>query len=449
MTVERGAFLRRRIRRRLAGMEVAGTPARRITPRQLLLVLAAIVGGGAIIGVGFALITYLTAISNVVPPDQLLARYSRGGARIYDRHGELMYEFVDELSGLRRPVKLDEISPWVTQATIAVEDPDFEENVGVNYRGLLRAAVENFTPFGSGFFGGSGGSSITQQLAKNVYIPREERLERSPVRKIKEAAIAIELTERYPKNQILEWYVNSISYGGLYVGIEAASEGYFGKKAKDLSLAEAALLAGIPQSPARYDPFAASNLDKNGHLIPDGWAKWRQGEVLGLMVRHGAISQAQADEALGASLTFNANRFDIEAPHFVLGRIAEELRRRFGENALRDQGLEVTTTIDLSLQHKTEATLNKTIADFGDAAGAHNGAFVGLDPKTGQILTYVGSRDYFDDKIEGRNDNVVARNSPGSTLKPFTYMTAFMNGWGTGTAIMDTDRKSTRLNSSH
>ena len=128
MTVERGAFLRRRIRRRLAGMEVAGTPARRITPRQLLLVLAAIVGGGAIIGVGFALITYLTAISNVVPPDQLLARYSRGGARIYDRHGELMYEFVDELSGLRRPVKLDEISPWVTQATIAVEDPDFEKN---------------------------------------------------------------------------------------------------------------------------------------------------------------------------------------------------------------------------------------------------------------------------------------------------------------------------------
>ncbi|MGE3855456.1 MAG: transglycosylase domain-containing protein [Dehalococcoidia bacterium] len=439
MSVGRSTALRRRMRRRM-GAEAGGGGAARgfISGMRLLLILGVLGAAIGIGGVGFAAMTYTTAMNDVVPPDQLLARYSRGGARIYDRHGELMYEFVDELSGLRRPVKLDQISPWLTKATISVEDPDFEENVGVNYRGLARAAMENFTPFGTGFLEGSGGSSITQQLAKNVYIPREERTERSVTRKIKEAAIAIELTNRYSKDQILEWYVNSISYGGLYVGIEAASEGYFGKPAKELTLPEAALLAGIPQSPARYDPFSASNLDSKGQLIKDGWAKWRQGEVLGLMVRRGVITQAEADAALDAPLQFKADRFEIEAPHFVLGRIAEEIRRRFGERALRDQGLEVVTTLDLKLQHRAEEIINETLTDYGDAAGAHNGAFLGIDPKTGQILAYVGSRDYFNDEIEGRNDNVVARNSPGSTLKPFTYMTALMNGWGTRTTILDT-----------
>ncbi|MDA0302448.1 MAG: transglycosylase domain-containing protein, partial [Chloroflexi bacterium] len=333
---------------------------------------------------------------------------------------------------------LSEISPWLTKATISVEDPDFEENVGINYRGLARAAMENFTPFGGGFLEGSGGSSITQQLAKNVYIPREERLERSVTRKIEETAIAIELTNKYSKEQIFEWYLNSISYGGLYVGIEAASEGYFGKPAKDLTLPEAALLAGIPQSPAAYDPFSPENIDSKGQLFAEGYAKWRQGEVLKLMVRREVITQAESDAAFASPVQFNARRFEIEAPHFVLGRIAEELRRRFGERALRDQGLEVTTTLDLNLQHKAETIVAKTLTDFGDAAGAHNGAFVALDPKTGQILTYLGSRDYFDDEIEGRNDNVMARNSPGSTLKPFAYMGAFMNGWGTATTILDT-----------
>ena len=437
--IGRSAVLHRRIRRRILGEGTAPQGGRGLLNGMRILMALLVMGGGlSAAGIAFAAMTYTAAIGDVVPPEQLLARYSRGGARIYDRHGALLYEFVDELSGLRRPVKLDQISPWVTKATIAVEDPDFDKNVGINYRGLARAAMENFTPIGGSFFGGSGGSSITQQLAKNVYIPREERLQRSVSRKIKETAIAIELTNRYPKQQILEWYLNAISYGGLYVGIEAAAEGYFGKKASELTLPEAALLAGIPQSPAAYDPFSASNIDASGQLIPDGYAKWRQGEVLILMVRRGAITQAEADTARAAPLKFNAQRFDIEAPHFVLGRIAEELRQRFGDRALRDQGLEVTTTLDLKLQHRAEEIVGKALADSGDAAGAHNGAYIALDPKTGQILTYMGSRDYFDDKIEGRNDNVMARNSPGSTLKPFTYMTALMNGWGTGTMILDT-----------
>ncbi len=387
----------------------------------LLLMLAGI-SGAAVYGVA----QYDEIADSVVPPAELLDQLPRGGARIYDRHGVLLYEFVDELSGLRRPVPLAEISPWLVQATIATEDQNFFENNGLNVRGLARAALENFSPFRNDFLQGSGGSSITQQLAKNIYIPREERAERSVDRKVKETVIALELTRQYDKGQILEWYLNSISYGGIYVGIEAAAEGYFGKQASDLTLPEAALLAGIPQSPARFDPFSNFPL-----------AKIRQGDVLELMVRSGAITGEQAEAAAAAELIFKANRFDIEAPHFVLGRIAEEIEQRFGPRALYEDGLEVVTTLDLTLQHEGERVVEHWVGTFEEQSDGHNGALFALDPHNGQILVYVGSRDYFRDDIEGRNDNIVSQNSPGSTLKPFTYMTAFMNGWSTGTGIVD------------
>jgi len=394
---------------------------------SLLLVIAlASAGGAAIYGVN----RYDEIAEGVVPPAQLLDELPRGGARIYDRHGTLLYEFVDELSGLRRPVPLAEISPWLVQATISTEDQSFYENNGLNVRGLTRATLENFTPFGDDFLEGSGGSSITQQLAKNVYIPREERAERSVDRKLKETVIALELTRQYEKDQILEWYLNSISYGGIYVGIEAASEGYFGKTAAELTLPEAALLAGIPQSPVRFDPI--NNLPLS---------ELRQQEVLTLMVRAGAITPEQADAAAEAELVFKANRFDIEAPHFVLGRVAEEIEERFGARALYQDGLEVVTTLDLTLQHEGERVIEHWVSEFEVQSDGHNGALFALDPKTGQILVYVGSRDYFRDDIEGRNDNIVAQNSPGSTLKPFTYMAAFMKGWSTGTGIIDEPAK--------
>jgi len=424
------------------------------SPRTKMLLALGILLGTFVIAVGsvvggtglYAMSRYDEIASGVVPPEELIALYPRGGARIYDRHGEVLYEFVDELSGLRRPVGLDQISERVINATIAVEDPTFYENNGVNVRGLMRAGVENFAPFlvgdGGEFLQGSGGSSITQQLAKNVYIPREERTERSVDRKIKETVIAMELTERYSKDQILEWYLNSISYGGIYTGIEAAAEGYFGKTAAELSLAEASLLAGIPQSPALYDPFSPTNIDATtGELSETSLAKARQGEVLRLMTQRGYITQEESEAALAAPLAFSQRRFDIEAPHFVLGRIAEEITERFGDRALYDQGLEVTTSLDLNLQHMAEEILEAQITENGEVANLYNGAFVAIDPYTGEILTYVGSRDYFRDDIEGRNDNAVALNSPGSTLKPFTFMTTFMNGWGTGTAILDTPFK--------
>ena len=432
MTAGRRAVRRRSRRRRADGARGAAGGAR--LRRWLLLaagILALAATSGAAVAGGSALYgkqKYDEFVSGVAPPEELLATLPRGGARIYDRHGQLLYEFVDEFGGLRRPVPLEDISEWVVLATVATEDASFWENNGLNIRGLIRAGIENLTPLGdSDFFEGSGGSSITQQLAKNVYIPLEERTERTIERKLREAAIALELTGRYTKEQILEWYLNSISYGGVYVGIEAAAEGYFGKQASDLTLAEASLLAGIPASPARYDPIA--NL---------AVARARQQEVLNLMVRNGAVTEPQAARARAEEIVFKANRFEIEAPHFVLGRVAREIQLRFGERALYEHGLEVVTTLDLGLQREAQRILEARIAEFEESSDGRNGALLALDPATGQILVYAGSRDYFRDDIEGRNDNVTSLNSPGSTLKPFTYMTAFMQGWGTGHGILDT-----------
>ncbi|MGE3960177.1 MAG: penicillin-binding protein [Dehalococcoidia bacterium] len=404
----------------------------------VLFVSAGLVAGGTGL---YAMSRYDEIAADVVPPEQLIAEQSRGGARILDRNGALLYEFVDELSGLRRPVALEDMSQWLIDATVAVEDPTFYENNGLNTRGLVRATVENFAPFLMGdegeFLEGSGGSSITQQLAKNIYIPREERLERSVDRKIKETVIALELTKKYSKDQILEWYLNSIPYGGIYTGIEAAAQGYFDKSASELTLPEAALLAGIPQSPARYNPFSPENLDgESRQLSATSLAKARQAEVLRLMAENGVITQEEAEEALNAPLNFRQARFDIEAPHFVLGRIADEVTARFGERALYDQGLTIVTTLDLELQHIGEQIIEQYVTEYGEQANLFNGAFVAIDPRTGEILTYVGSRDYFRDDIEGRNDMAAAINSPGSTLKPFAFMTAFMNGWGTGTGVI-------------
>ncbi len=438
------SVLRRRLGRRGAGPTGEGGPQQR--SRAFVVVggvVASLVLAGVLVAGGLSIyaLTQYTKISRaVVPPEQLISQLPRGGARIYDRNGVLLYEFVDNLSGLRRPVPVGQMAPDLVKATISVEDPSFYENNGVNTRGLMRAAFENFTPFlGGDLLQGSGGSSITQQLAKNVYIPSEQRTDRTVDRKLRETVIAMELTKKYSKDQILEWYLNSISYSGIYVGVEAAAQGYFGKSSKEISLPEAALLAGIPQSPGIYNPVAPANFDATTRgLKNDSYAKNRQYDVLQLMVRRGEISQAQADSAYTEPIVFKANRFEILAPHFVLGRVASEITKRYGEKALFADGLEITTSIDINLQKRAEEILEEHIVDYGEQTKLFNGAFVAMNPRTGEILTYVGSRDYFRDDIQGRNDNAAAPNSPGSTLKPFTFLTAFQKGWSTGTTILDT-----------
>ena len=432
MSKRRHSAMRRRVRARAelrAGAKKSGTRSKVLIVLGGLFLFVMLAGGTVAGGVAiYGFNRYNEIADAVVPPEQLIAQLPSGGARVYDRNGELLYEFVDEFTGLRRPVPIEQISQSLILATVSVEDPSFYDNNGLNTRGLARAAIENLTPYGGEFLEGSGGSSITQQLAKNVYIPLDQRAERSIDRKIRETVIALELTDTYEKDQILSWYLNSISYGGIYTGIEAASQGYFDKTAAELTLAEAALLAGIPQRPALYYPF--DHIDPlTGQLAIGSPPRIRQSQVLDLMVQRGAITAAEAETARSTLIEFKPNRFDIKAPHWVLGRIAEEIRARFGEKALVADGLEVITTLDMNLQREAERILEEEILQVTQASNAQNGAFVAMDVATGQILAYVGSRDYFREDIEGRNDNAVAPSSPGSTLKPFTFMTAFMQGW--------------------
>jgi membrane peptidoglycan carboxypeptidase len=417
-------------------------------PRWLMaLVALGLIGfAGAIVLVIVGFAYYQKYADELVAPDELAINQPSYGAKIYDRNGKLLYEYVDDKSGLRRPVKLDAVANAFLAATIATEDDSFFTNPGINIKGLVRAAWENSPFSGAGsLFEGSGGSSITQQLVKNVYIPADERQKRSIDRKIKEIVDAIELTNRYSKSQILEWYVNQISYGGVYNGVEAASEGYFGKPAKDLTLAEAALLAGLPQSPAEYDPV--------NH--PEA-AMERRDTILDLMQRQGKIQigeneyfEVTPDQLAAAKaepVSIAVKRFPIEAPHFVLQYIEPQLVQLFGKAALYQDGLVVTTSLDLDLQHEASAALEDRITapapggqSYEDISNSHNGAVVAMDPKTGEILAMVGSRDYFRDDIQGKNNNATALNSPGSSLKPFVYLSSFMNlGWGPGTFALDT-----------
>ncbi|HEX5368171.1 MAG TPA: transglycosylase domain-containing protein, partial [Dehalococcoidia bacterium] len=386
-----------------------------------------------------ALLNYHHFSSDFVSPEALSVNQPSAGATIVDRNGNLLYRVIDE-KGERVPVTLDKISPDLVAATISTEDNTFFGNAGLNVKGLARAIIENMNVFaGDSQLGeGSGGSSITQQLVKNLYIPNDQRPERSISRKLREAVFSLELTKRYDKSQILQWYLNQISYGGIYTGVQAASQAYFNKPVSDLTLAQAATLAGIPQSPAQYDPITN----------PDA-AIARRNQVLDLMEQRSRIQvgpnsyylpdHAAIEAAKQAPLDIAKPNYSIEAPHFVFSYIEPQLEKLVGKDAMLHDGLVVTTTLDLNLQHDAEQAVDKNIAPYEKASNDHNGAAIVMDPKTGEVLAMVGSRNYFDKDIDGEVNNLLAINSPGSSFKPFIYLSAFLKlGWNPDTILQDT-----------
>jgi membrane peptidoglycan carboxypeptidase len=378
-------------------------------------------------GIGFGV--YQGYANDLVPPDEEIAKQPQGGARILDREGNLLYQYVDDASGLRDPVALEDISLYLVLATVAMEDTSFFDNPGINYKGLGAAAWDNLSPLSGrpGFLEGRGGSSITQQLVKNVYFTQEERSQRSIERKLKETIYALELTKRYSKNQIMEWYLNQISYGSIYVGAEAASQGYFSKPASQLTLAEAALLAAIPRCPSCYDPVNSHDAARNQRNV-----------VLRRMFEEGFITSDALWEAAAPDFVLNPKPLNVYAPHFVFNVVEPWLESTFGPEAIKRDGLVVTTTLDRHWQDRAQAILEEEISAATYTQG-NNGALVAIDPKTQQIVVYVGSRNYFNDGIQGRNDMAQAENSPGSAFKPVTYMTAMNNlGWGPGSQILNT-----------
>ena len=384
------------------------------------------------------LLIYSTISSDFEPPDQRDVNRPAGGAIILDRNGQVLFRYIDESNGLRQPVPLPQVSDHVIAATIATEDANFYDNPGVNFEGLARAVWENLSPVSGSFLEGSGGSSITQQLVKQLYFSEDKQSARSFDRKAREIVFALKLSDDYGKEQVLEWYLNEISYGGMYFGIEAASQGYFGKPAAELTLAEAALLAGIPQSPAAYDPRAN----------PDA-AVARRNMVLDLLAQHESLQVREATDypvnleaieaAKAAPLELAPDKdYVLHAPHFVFTYLQPELEAMFGHEALLKDGLVVTTTIDLNLQLEAEQILEQNIANFEASSNTHNGSADVIDPTTGELLVMVGSRDHANDEIGGQNNNLLALNSPGSSFKPFVYLGLFLQGnSGPGVPIDD------------
>jgi 1A family penicillin-binding protein len=372
-------------------------------------------------GLGLAVAGYTYIALSLPAPEELQTRsVNFASTKIYDRNGGLLYEVFDPQGGRRTLVPLENISPYLRQAIIATEDKRFYQHPGVDPIGITRAVWQNVKEQSII----SGASTIPQQLARTVFLSPEERAQRTLWRKIKEAVLATEITRRYPKDIILEVYLNTIYYGNLAYGIEAAAQTYFGKTAADLTLAEAALLAGLPQSPALYDPFTN----------PEA-AKTRQAVVLGLMVEEGYITPAQAEAARSEELQFVTQRGDIRAPHFVT-YVRQLLEQKYGSAVLYQGGLQVYTTLDLRLQEIGERVAREQVAAL---ANKHvtNAALVAIRPSSGEILAMLGSVDFFNPEIDGQVNVALRLRQPGSAIKPVTYAAAFEKGWTPASLIMD------------
>ena len=358
---------------------------------------------------------HIWLIADLPSPQDLHSRAAVPSTKIYDRHDRLLYEIIGSHAGKHTPLPLDEIPPYLRQATIATEDASFYTNPGVDAKAILRAIIINLK-------GGevlSGGSTITQQLARNVLLLPEERTQRTLTRKLRETILAWRLARTYSKDAILALYLNETYYGNLAYGVEAAAQAYFGKSAAELDLAECALLAGLPQSPALYNP-----------LVDPEAAKERQAVVLDLMVKHGYIDEAQAQLVKEEQLHFASVPFPIRAPHFVM-HVRRLLEDELGLSTLERGGLQVYTTLDLDMQDTARWIVRYRLAQLSEHGGGlpdrnvRNAALVALDPWTGEVLAMLGSPDYFNLRIDGAVNVALATRQPGSSIKPITYAAAF------------------------
>lgn len=339
--------------------------------------------------------------------------------KIYDRTGNtLLYDLNPNVK--RTVVPFDQISQHLKDATLAIEDATFYSHAGIRPLAIVRAAIANF-------FAGSfkeGGSTITQQVVKNSLLNTDKTISR----KIKEWVLSIRLEQIADKDTILNLYLNSNSYGGNHFGIEEASEAFLGKHAADLDITESAYLAAIPQAPTHYSPY--------GKYVQD--LENRKNLVLKKMLENKFISQNEYIEAMAEKVTFQTGgNQGIKAPHFVMF-IKSYLENKYGEDKVLSGGLKVITTLDYTMQQKGEELAKKYALQNEKNYNASNDALVAIDPKTGQILTMVGSRDYFDAKIDGNFNVATAPNrQPGSTFKPFIYSESFNQGYTPDTLMFD------------
>ncbi len=346
-------------------------------------------------------------------------RRVENSTKIYDRTGEiLLYDIHKDTK--RTDIPFEEMGANIKNATIAIEDAEFYNHNGIRISSIIRAVLSNF-------FGGGGrtqgGSTITQQLVKNTLLTQE----RSYTRKIKEWVLAIKIDRALSKDKIFEYYLNEAPYGGNVYGIEEASQTYFKKSARDLTLPEAAYLAAIPQSPTALSPYG-KHLDR---------LETRKNLVLSRMKEVGSITEEEYETAKNTVVTFAPqDTKGIKAPHFVFF-IKDYIEENYGADVLEKGGLKVITTLDYELQEKAEKIVKEGALQNAKDWNGTNASLVAIDPKTGQILTMVGSRDYFDKEIDGNFNVATAARQPGSSFKPFIYATAFNKGFTPSTVLFD------------
>lgn len=373
------------------------------------LLLGALLAAGAV---------FLFAALSIPDFGSLEKRRVVQSTKIYDRTGEIvLYDVYKDVK--RTVIPFEEIPDSVKHATIAIEDADFYRHHGIRLSAIARAFIINLL---SGEIR-QGGSTITQQLVKNTFLT----FDRTWVRKIKEVVLAFKAESAYEKDEILTLYLNEIPYGANIYGVEEASRTFFGKLAKDITLAEAAYLASLPKAPTKYSPYGS-----NRALL-----EARKDLVLSRMRELGYISEEEYRRAKNEKVVFlNRGLEGLKAPHFTM-YVREYLVEKYGEDTVEKGGLKVITTVNLDWQKKAEEIVKKYAEENEKKFNAKNAGLVAIDPKTGQILTLVGSRDYFNFEAEGNFNIALARRQPGSAFKPFVYTALFQKGYAPETVVFD------------
>jgi len=338
--------------------------------------------------------------------------------KIYDRTGNIVL-FDAHGAEQRTSVPLSAISPYIQDATISIEDATFYQNAGVRPLSTLRAFWRDLTSQSYG----QGGSTITQQVVKNALLTQHKTI----TRKIEEIVLALRLTKAYSKDQILNTYLNESPYGGTIYGVQAAAQYFFGVDASDVDLAQAAYIAALPQSPTYLSPYG------NNRTALDA----RKNTVLAQMKAYGFIKQDEYAQAVAENVQFKTeNQGGVKAPHFVF-YVLQYLEDKYGADAVENGGLRVTTTLDYDLQQDAQKEISADAPGMQKNFNASNTGLVAIDPKTGQVLAMVGSKDYFDNSVDGQVNVTLANRQPGSSFKPFVYATAFEKGYTPDTVVFD------------
>lgn len=399
---------------------------------RVLLILVQLSVAVMLVGIILFVGSYIYLSNQLAGAIEQVTNYQGSGAggtpRFFDRNGNLLFEL--KTTEKRRWLEYNEMTADIVQATVAVEDDTFWTNPGFDPAAIVAALISNYRNEGGRPVGAS---TITQQLVRHIAFSYEERVTASYQRKFREIFLAFILTQQRSKPEIMQMYLNEIYYGNLAYGIEAAAQTYFGKPTMELNLAEAAFLAGLPQSPLELDPY--TNFEG---------AKARQELVLDLMLSEGMIDPVAANVAKLQPLNLMP-RISIEeevaggvleAPHYIL-YVQDILERRYGPDALTRDGWQVVTSLDLNIQHIAEQAAREQVAAKFAQHDVSNAAVVVLKPGTGEILAMVGSVDYFNEAIDGQVNVALHPRQPGSSIKPITYAAAMERGWTTADVLWD------------